>query len=238
MIPASELLLVAGAFALYAFDAVRLLYADEFVLEGGGGRWRARDGIAALVSGRRPLVPDLLRPARALLPVSVDRLAPDGGAPENDVGHFLAALRPFGRRATVLLLLFFPGLPLVLRGFGTGVELLAWLVAVYAVIGSMAWRLWCYRRVLELAPAAAVSLALECLLCAPFAINIVRRLSGRAERVGLHNARRMLGEAGAEILRRAAARRIDDMLSYLPPDAPAVGPLAEQRSRLVPGVVR
>ena len=238
MIAASELLLVAGAFALYAFDAARLLYADEFVLEGGGGRWRARDGVAALVSGRRPLVPDLLRPARALLPVSVDRLARGGGALDNDARHFLAALRPFGRRATVLLLLFFPGLPLVLRSFGTGAELLGWLVAVYAVIGSIAWRLWCYRRVLELAPAAAVSLALECLLCAPFAINIVRKLSGRAERIGLHNARRVLGGAGSEALRRAAAHRIDDMLSYLPPDAPAVGPLAEQRSRLATEAAR
>lgn len=237
MIPESELLLVAGAFALYAFDASRLLYADEFVLEGGDGRWRARDGAALLLVGRRPLVPDLLRPARALLPVSVDRLV-QGGVPGNDARHFLAALRPFGRRATTLLLLFFPTLPLVLRGFGTGVELLVWMIAVYAVIGSIVWRLWHYRRVLELAPTAVVSLALECLLCAPFAINIVRKLSSRAERVDLDNARRVLGRAGSEALRRAAAHRIDDMLSYLPPNAPDAAPLAEQRSRLMPEAVR
>src|SRR5690606_35358421 len=197
VIPAGELLLVAGAFALYAFDAGRLLYADEFMLEGRGNRWRARDGAAVLVSGRRPLLPDLLRPWRALLPVSVERLACERVPPGNDTRHFLAALRPFGRRApvllmlffprlplvlrpfgrraTVLLMLFFPGLPLVLRTFGTGAELLAWMVAVYAVIGSIAWRLWRYRHVLELPAAAVTSLALECALCAPFAINIVRK---------------------------------------------------------------
>ena len=234
MIAGSELLLVTGALALYALDAMRLLYAGEFMLEGANGRWRARDGAAVLIAGRRPVLPDLLRPSRALLPVSVERLAGRDGAPGNDVGHFLAALHPFGRRATVLLLLFFPGLPLVLRNYGTGAELLGWMVVVYAVIGSVVLRLWRYRRVLELSPAAVVSLALECLLCAPFAINIVRKLSGRAERVGLHNARRVLGDAA--MLRRAAAHRIDDMLSYLPPDGAAVGVLAEQRARLLPEV--
>ena len=232
MIPAGELLLVAGAFALYAFDAGRLLYADEFMLEGRDNRWRARDGAAVLVSGRRPLLPDLLRPWRALLPVSVERLACERVPPGNDTRHFLAALRPFGRRATVLLMLFFPGLPLVLRTFGTGAELLAWMVAVYAVIGSIAWRLWRYRHVLELPAAAVTSLALECALCAPFAINIVRKLSGRIERVRLHDARRVFGEEGHRRLRRAAAHRIDDMLSYLPSDGATVGRLGEQRARL------
>src|SRR5690606_27819994 len=232
VIPAGELLLVAGAFALYVFDAGRLLYADEFMMEGRGNRWRARDGAAVLVSGRRPLLPDLLRPWRALLPVSVERLACERVPPGNDTRHFLAALRPFGRRATVLLMLFFPGLPLVLRTFGTGAELLAWMVAVYAVIGSIAWRLWRYRHVLELPAAAVTSLALECALCAPFAINIVRKLSGRIERVRLHDARRVLGAEGHRRLRRAAAHRIDDMLSYLPSDGATVGRLGEQRARL------
>jgi hypothetical protein len=231
VIDASAMLLVAGALALYAFDAARLLYAGELVIEGGNGRWRVRDGAAVLVAGRRPLLPDLLRPAHALLPVSVERLADT--APASDVGHFLVALRPFGRRATVLLVLFFPGLPLVLRAFGTGLELLGWLLVVYAVVGSIVWQLWRYRRVLELSPAAVASLGLECVLCAPFAINIVRKLSGRVERVGLGNARRVLGEAGDRRLREAAAHRIDDMLSYLPPDGVAVAPLAEQRARLL-----
>ncbi|KGM54579.1 hypothetical protein N799_09120 [Lysobacter arseniciresistens ZS79] len=232
MIPAGELLLVAGACALYAFDAGRLLYADEFMLEGRGNRWRARDGAAVLLSGRRPLLPDLLRPGRALLPVSVERLACGSGPSGADTRHFLAALRPFGRRATLLMVLFFPGLPLVLRTFGTGVVLLAWMVAVYAVIGSIAWRLWRGRRVLELPTAAVASLALECALCPPFAINIVRKLCGRAERLRLDDARRVLGEDGHRVLRQAAAHRIDDLLSYLPPDGDTVGRLGEQRARL------
>lgn len=231
MIPDVEWLLSAGALSLYAFDAARLLYAGEFMLEGCGARWRARDGAASLVAGRRPFLPDLVRPARALLPVSVERL--EGLVHDNDVGHFLAALRPFGRRAVVLLLLLFPGLPLVLRSFGAGIELLAWLLAVYAVVGSIAWRLWLDRRVLELTPAAVVSLALECALCPPFAINIVRKLTGSVERVGLRDARRVLGDAGHRTLRRAGAHRIADLLAYLPPDGPAVEALAGQRARLL-----
>lgn len=234
----AELLLVAGAFAIYAWDAAHLLYADQFILEGQGTRWRAREGASALVAGRRPMLPDLLRPALALLPVSVDRLLREGQEPANDVRHFLMALRPLGRAATTLLLMFFPGLPLVLHLFGSGVELLGWLVLVYAVIGTIIWRMWRYRRVLELPPRTVLAYALECLLCAPLAINIVRKLGMRAERIGLHNAREVLGHTGGDVLRATAAARIDDMLSYLPPDAPAAGLLLERRSHLVPEAAR
>lgn len=230
MIPTQELLLVLAAFALYAADATWFLYADELALEKRGRRWVVHEGTPFLLAGKRPVVPHLLRPAGPLLRVSVGGLAGHGPAPD---GHrVLAALRPFGWAVTALFLLFFPGLPLVLRGSGAGAGLLAWVVAVYGVVGAMAWLAWRRRGVLGLRRRAWLALVLEGLVCPPLAINLVRKLGARGDLVSLDNATRLLGSEGHSRLVAAATHRIDEMLDCLEAGASGATRLHQQRLQL------
>lgn len=227
-----EILLIVGALMFYAFDAGALLFADEVMLEKAGRRWRAHGGSAMLLAGKRPFVPSLLLPWRPLLRVSVQALLGEEHAGRNDLQHFLNALMPFKVLSMCLLVLFFPLLPLVLYRFGTGVELLCWFAAVYLCVAGIAYHAFRRRRVLELSLREVAALAFECACCAPFAINIVRKLTLRLPTVTLRSSGSMLDPESRNALLAAARERVDDMLGSREPGTPQANALLEWRGRL------
>ena len=229
-----EILLVLGALAFYLQDSCALLYADELMLERVGGGWRVHSGAAMLVAGRRPLLPNPLAPHRPLLRVSLQQLLGDGPAARDHLGHYLSALAPFKVASVALLLLFVPALPLVLYFFGTGVELLCWLALVYGAVARIAATLFQRRRVLHLSRRDCAALAFECACCPPLAINIVRKLTLRAE------ARPMTGypaisAGGHPSLLIAAGQRIEEMLRRWESGTPQAQTLLQYRERLLAG---
>jgi hypothetical protein len=231
-----EILLVAGALAFYAYDAATLLFADEIMLEKAGRRWREHGGSAMLLGGKRPFVPSLLAPYRPLLRVSVQALLGEERAGRGDLQHFLNALLPFKVLSMCLLVLFVPLLPLVLYGFGTGVELLCWFAAVYLCVAGIAYPAFRRRRVLELSLRECALLAFECACCAPFAINIVRKLTLRIATSTLRSSASILDSESRAALLVAARERVDDMLVGREPGTPQASALLEWRGRLAPEV--
>lgn len=227
-----EILLVVGALAFYAVDAGALLFADEVMLEKAGHRWRAHAGSALLLAGRRPFVPSLLLPCRPLLRVSVQALLGQERAGRNNLQHCLNALVPFQVLSMCLLALFFPLLPLVLYRFGSGVELLCWFAAVYLCVAGVAYHAFRRRRVLELSRRDVAVLAFECACCAPFAINIVRKLTLRLPTASLRSRASGLDPQSRNALLAAARERVDDMLVGREPGTPQAKALLEWRGRL------
>jgi len=228
--------LVVAALAFYLHDSSALLFTDELVLERVGQGWRAHSGSPVLIAGKRPFLPNPLAPHRPLLRVSLSRLLGEALPARNDPAHFLNALAPFKLLSACLLLLFFPGLPLVLYRFGAGgAELLGWLAAVYLAVACIVYTVTCRRRVLELSPRECAGLAFECICCPPFAINIVRRLALRADVVTLEGHAAIFDAPSRQSLLVTASERIDEMLHGWEAGTPQAQALLQYREKLVTG---
>jgi len=83
-----------------------------------------------------------------------------------------------------LLLLIAVALPAVLYAFGQGLPLLLLLIAIYALNLLMAAWLWQARAVLALGTRACIFLTVDLLLCPPFAINLVRKITLQQQQAG------------------------------------------------------
>ena len=196
--------LLAGVVGMYLYDAVLLVYHNEVVFfERRDGSWSFSVGSDFELAGRHVYIPPLLAPGRLMLRLRwSSRLAPlDVASP-----HGLRAWR-VGVRATVfpvmLVALLFAAMPAVL--FTSVWVLLGWMVALYVAIVLAVLRTWRMRKLTGLGGKSFVSLASDALLCAPYALNIVRKQGMHAaERFDLVAAAHALLDSG-ERARLAAA---------------------------------
>jgi hypothetical protein len=188
--PAEPLLLPLGALAFFLLDSLLMLYGNEVLLVATGRRgWRFQAGGEVLLAGRRPVLPNPLFPWQPLWRLAwrgvepLPRAPASSSAPRSEAGRLQelrAALRPLGVLVTLLQWLMLPGLALELALFGTGGALLVLLGAIYVLVLAAGAAVLLSRRRLGLAPRAALSLAVEGLLCPPFAINLVRKVGLRS----------------------------------------------------------
>lgn len=231
-----ETLLVAGAWAFYLYDASILLFVDELMLEMSGRRCHVRSGATSLFAGKRPFIPNPLTPHRPLMRASIEDLLGLGNTRKaDDMAHYMNALVPFKVLSLILLLLFGMALPLVLYWFGTGAELLCWLALVYLFVGCIVYHAYRRRLVLGLSPRALAMLAFECSACAPFAINVVRKLTLRRDVTGLGRFRAICGEDEFRSLQGAVGAHINRTLSQFDlGDAEALK-LSEYQQKLAAG---
>jgi hypothetical protein len=179
-----EVWLPLGALALYLFDSTQWLYANELILLHGGGKWRCARIPAWLVSGRRVYIPNPLTPGTPQFKVRWSDT--DRREEQEDVAalaSFFHALRPVQYLVNTLLVILLV-LPVELLLHGTGVELLA-LMAVFYLVSIVALVVvYVRRRELRLTGRAFAALSFDALACAPFAINLVRKLTLRRSLAG------------------------------------------------------
>lgn len=121
----------------------------------------------------------------------------------------------------LLLMLFVIGLPYTLFASSSLAALLAWIVAVYAVIVVTMIHVYRYRKALNLSGRAVMAIALDAVLCAPFALNIVRKISLRQRfDVDLHSlAATMLPSPAVHDLTDILGQRIKVSLGFVEPDS-------------------
>jgi hypothetical protein len=176
--PPFEVWLPLGALALYLFDSTLLLYSNELVFTRRRRAWSIAQS-AFLLAGRRVYVPNPLTPATPLFRVrwseSDPRQEQEGGA---GLDRFFSALRPVQYLVSALLVILLL-VPVELLLFGTGVELLAVIAAFYLVILVTLGYVYVRRHQLLLSGRSFLALCFDSLACAPFAINLVRKLSLR-----------------------------------------------------------
>ena len=176
--PPIEVLLPLGAVAFYLFDSSMMLCGDELALEWRARRWLVSGGLDALLGGRRLFLPNPFTPHALLFQV---RWGEDTTTPAPDAYPRLEqldrALAPVKIPVVALAVILFGVLPPVSWYFGAGAALLAVFGAAYLLVGAALVLLYRRRKALSLTPRRYAGLAFEALACAPFAINLVRKVS-------------------------------------------------------------
>ncbi|MFL6604265.1 MAG: hypothetical protein ACJ8R9_23435 [Steroidobacteraceae bacterium] len=182
--PPFEVLLPLGAIGLYLFDSTLLLYSNELLFARRADKWTFATSSALLLAGRRVC---FLNPFTPATPQFRVRWSETDNRQEREspaqLDSFLAALRPLRYFVTGLWLLLL-ALPAELALWGTGIELLALMAAFYSVIlGALGYIYW-RRRELRVAGKSFLALSFDSLACAPFAVNLVRKLALRRSLAG------------------------------------------------------
>lgn len=232
-IPGAELLLVGAIVLLYLQDGLLLLRPNEAVLmRNGRGHWRA--GFGARLWKLADKEPHLANPFLPHRPVyrlawpmhaSKVHLAAQTGAKAMplQVNAALGWLAPFAWLSWVLLLAVIPAALMARLGLGV----LLWVLALlYLNIAAGLLATWLWRERLGLssglgpgvAPRRFALLAFECLACAPYSINLVRRVAW-AQPQGedfVAAAGRLLAPAQLALAHRECLARIDEQLDAVP----------------------
>lgn len=213
-------LLMGGVVGLYLYDSALLLFHNEIVLEARRRGYRVSAGGALEFGGRHLYLPNPCCPHRPLIRVGWQAgESPDRrGARGNRTRLALSVIAPW---TWLLLGLFFVALPCALW-IGTNVLLLGWLALTYAVVAAMLLHVNFHRKALNLSQRAVIALAFDVLLCSPFAINTIRKISLRQIAPGLRSvAAARLSPAENAALTRILRERIQVSLGFVEPDSDA-----------------
>jgi len=233
--PSIEVLLPLGAIGLYLFDSTLLLYSNELLFARRGGRWSFATGSALLLAGRRVCLLNPLTPATAQFRVrwsEADTRQQQESREELDA--FLAALGPL-RYFVIILWVLLLALPLELFLLGTGVELLVLMAAFYGVVLASLGYIYVRRRELRVSGRSFLALSFDSLACAPFAINLVRKLALRRGLAGnpIDFARRAFEPETFSALIDAVCRRVSDEQQREYGQTPRWGELEAYRKELI-----
>ena len=232
--PAFELLLPLGAIGLYLFDSIQLLYANEFLFLHRSRGWGFAGSSAFLLAGRRVYIPNPLTPGTPQFRVRWSEADPRQEQEEaGELDRFFRALRPVQHLVRALLILLF-ALPVELLFYGTGVELLAVMAAFYLVMLATLACIFARRRELRVSGRSFLALCFDSLACAPFAINLVRKLALRRALVGnpIAFATRTFEPAVCASLIGAVSRRVSEEQQRENGQTPRWSELEAYRSKL------
>lgn len=165
--------LLCGVVGMYLYDAVLLLFHNEVVFYERGGRWSFSIGSDFELGGRHVYVPPLFSPTGAILRLRWSTRVPPGVAVAlRGLRAWRVAMRAMVPR-TLAIAMLFAAMPAAMQA--NGLILLAWLVALYASIVLGVAKLCRLRRVSGLARKEALAISSDALLCAPFALDILRK---------------------------------------------------------------
>jgi hypothetical protein len=210
--PPFEVLLPLGAIGLYLFDSTLLLYSNELLFVRRAGRWSFAAGSALLLAGRRVCFLNPFTPGTPQFRVRWSE-ADTRQAQESreELDAFLAALGPL-RYLVIILWVLLLVLPVELFLLGTGIELLALMAAFYAVTVAALGYIYARRRELRVSGKSFLALSFDSLACAPFAINLLRKLALRRPLAGnpIDFARRTFEPATFSTLIHDVCRRVSD----------------------------
>jgi len=171
----TELWLPLGAIAFHLYDATQALWHNEMLFERAGARWLIRADSSARRWGRRLLLPNVFTPQRPLFRVAWSMTDTRPGA-DADLEPLCRALRPIGVICQLLLLMLLALWPLCWI-LGAGLTVLALFAAYYLLVIMALVLVFRRRAAFGLSTRACWALTFDVLACAPFAVNLVRRVS-------------------------------------------------------------
>jgi hypothetical protein len=174
-----ELLLVMGVVGFYLFDSAMLLYTNELIFSEINGKWFFSSPEAhAQILKKYLYLPNPLTPDKPIFRVFWSVSEPNERQQDKEtLQNFLLTLKPSRHMTYCLFLLLFIVLPVVVFVFGSGLELLLLIVAIYLTISAMLIQVYRQRKMLELTGKTIVKLAFDSLMCAPFALNLLRKIT-------------------------------------------------------------
>lgn len=226
---------MAFVIGLYLYDSALLLYANEGMLtQAGNGKWSVALGSRSYqIFGRNVYIPNPFLPHRPLFRLSWSF---EGKAPRGDerwLDH-VSATRPLTPLVWCMAVALFVLLPLGFSAaFGDRVLLAAIALLYSSIIAALAWI--CFSRpAFKLSGKRLAVIAFEVLVCSPFALNLIRKVS----------LERPVGEdlvqAGARLLapqewgaaRAALVDRLDEAIDSEEEGTERMQALLEQRGKL------
>ena len=229
----AQLLVGPALVALYLKDCFLLLGRDEAVLvRGWRGRWRAGFGLLDWRLRRRePYLCHPFKPWEAVLRLRWDAAA----APRSPVAApaDMPKSPRLGPWVSLIWLMLFVALPTAFYGQLGLHTILAVLGALYLAIVLSLGLVWRRRAALGLSGSAFGVLAFEVLACAPYAANLVRRLSLHrpVDEDLLTAATRLLDAPALAFVHAQCLARIDDELDWAAEDSLRAQALRAARPR-------
>ncbi len=229
-------MLVLGVIGFYLFDSVMLLYFNELVYVQMKQRWTfAHPDPRWQILGKTPYLPNPLWPDRPLFRVCWSVSSPDEQQEDAEaLLQFLGAVNPLRHFTLVLLALLTIGLPVVLFSAGTGLAFFILLGLVYVTISLMLVQIFRQREALGLSITTFAKLAFDSLVCAPFALNLVRKITLHktlaGDAIGL--AHELFDDATFGRLISVVCNRIDEELELEDEESSQYGTLKDYRNQL------
>jgi len=232
----SELML--AALALYLYDSLLMLSSNEAVLvRGWRGRWHAGFGAQHWrLAGKEPYLPNPLLPHRAHFRLAWhwDRL-PTADATSRQL-QAPKGLTYLAVPVYLSALGLFVVLPLGLFSrLGLPIAVLALALMYLCNIANLLIAFWLRQR-LGIPSRLLARIAFECLVCPPYALNLVRRI---CEAQPSHEdfaltAARLLPAPALAMAHAQCLMRLDEHIDFEHDDSPHLTSMQQARARFLP----
>jgi hypothetical protein len=232
----AEALLMALAIGLYLYDSTLLLYFDEGIVQPAGrARWLVRFGSSNVrLMGKDLFFPNPLLPHRPLYRLSW-RVPALPARPDGQWAERRALFRSLAPMTWGMALALFVLLPLGLFSrLGVPILLAALGLLYLSILAALVW-VALHRARLPLPTKTLVLLAMECIVCPPFALNLVRTISLAmpvAEDLAVA-ARRLQVPADWNATRLQLIQRLEEEIDGEEEDSERAALLARSRRRLM-----
>ena len=234
----AEAWLTLLAAALYLYDSAQLLPSNQVILvETGRSRWRAAFGsIRWKLLGKEPMIPNPLLPGRRMTRLiwshEAGLVAKPGALPPQmpEVSRWLPVI------VYTELVLIFVWLPTLLFLYPVQILLALVAVAIYtcSIAGVFVARPQCLRD--GMSSAAFWKMGFECIVCPPFSVNLVRKVS-LASPIQLTldvAAASLLSAEDIEQLRSEMRARVQEEIDAEPETSPRAIALRSAHDALTP----
>ncbi len=231
-----ELLLFCGVLVFYLFDSSMLLYLNELVFIRSSKNWDfACPGNCWLLLGKRLYIPNPLRPDVAIFRVYWIDLNQRTCKVEQSLDAYFSALVPLRHMIVMLLILLLALLPLVLIIFGSGAQLLWVYGAVYLNILLILYYVYRHKKTLKISNRKYLEWSFECLVCAPFALNLLRKITLHRSLFGdpIEFADKSFDQKKFDVLVDIVSKRIDQMLDFEDIDHPCYVSLQSYKMKII-----
>jgi hypothetical protein len=176
----SELLLVAIYVGLYLYDSALLMYANEAILIPiGKDSWSVAFGSnKTTLKGKEVYLPNPILPTQLLFRLSW-KFEKNASHSIDDWTIRRDSLKEFGPAVWSLFALIFGFLPYALFSRQGDLFILLAFASIYINVVLITLLLWIKRKKNELTIKDFIGIAIDLIICPPFALNIIRRLSLR-----------------------------------------------------------
>ena len=221
---------------LYLYDSALLLYRDEGVVSTRGRTgWAMRFGSDMQIRGRYLFIPSPLMPHRPIF-----RLVwkvETGAAADHRWTERRTLFEPLAPLVWSVLVSMFVLLPVALFfRLGDAVALAAFAVLYLSILALLGW-IGFKRASFGLTGRRFAALAFEALICSPFALNLVRKISAEmpVDENLVQAARRLLDAGKWEAGRMQILARIDEELDFEDEQSRRASALKTLRAELARG---
>jgi len=215
-----EVLLILGVIGFYLYDSIMLFNINELLLTKSYKGWfYSFPALGFQLLKRYPLLPNPLIPHMAIFRVSWPNDAKLFD--EDKFKIFSQSLKPVQLAVNILFMLLLIYLPMIALMYGSGPKLLIIFGITYLLISTILLYIFNNKDKLYMSNKRFVSFAFESLVCPPFALNMVRKISLNHPNLGdpIFFSESVFDINNQEIFNKDISKLINRRMSFLEVDS-------------------